>query len=113
VIVLTGTDPAFCAGLDLKELGSSSGLVSAAVATSPLPPTGSFSSGRATGSPSPAAWSWRSAATSSGERPARFADTHARVGIMPAQAWRAGTFDTAEVARRRQAITDRGRSQES
>jgi enoyl-CoA hydratase len=205
VIVLTGTDPAFCAGLDLKELGSSSGLVAAAVATSPLPPTGKLLIGAVNG-----------VAVTGGlelalncdilvaSDRARFADTHARVGIMPgwglsvllprriglgraiemsmtgnfvsaeqalawglvehvvphdslpafvaslaadaagndlvaarhllaqyrrlaqvdgvaaglaveheaAQAWQAGTFDPAEVARRRQAITDRGRSQE-
>ena len=30
VIILTGADPAFCAGLDLKELGSTAGNLTAA-----------------------------------------------------------------------------------
>ena len=34
VIILTGTDPAFCAGLDLKELGDSGGNLSSRVSPS-------------------------------------------------------------------------------
>jgi enoyl-CoA hydratase len=35
VIILTGTDPAFCAGLDLKELGDTAGNLSGLVPTAP------------------------------------------------------------------------------
>jgi len=101
VIILTGADPAFCAGIDLKSLAS--GTVADAAATPSAPST------RPT-RPSPAAGSRQEpfavtgkpliaavngAAVTGGlevvlacdfvvasER-ARFADTHARVGIMP------------------------------
>jgi enoyl-CoA hydratase len=69
VIVLTGADPAFCAGLDLKELGSSAGNLGG---------TGADGGSNASGvrgpfpqlrkSPSPAASSWPSTATSSSPR---------------------------------------------
>src|SRR5438067_8617687 len=41
VIILTGADPAFCAGLDLKELGqrTDGGTAAEAVTKTPIPPT--------------------------------------------------------------------------
>ena len=75
VIILTGADPAFCAGLDLKELGSTAGNLdrdrqpedrrtpTAREGRSPGSP--SRSSAPSTASPSPAGSSWPSTATSS------------------------------------------------
>ena len=37
VVILTGADPAFCAGLDLKELGSSGGNLAPATPTDAMP----------------------------------------------------------------------------
>lgn len=89
VIVLTGSDPAFCAGLDLRELGSSGanlrgGEVQEAKWTRPWPVTTKPVIGAVNG-----------AAVTGGfelalncdfliasER-AKFGDTHARVGILP------------------------------
>ena len=84
VMILTGADPAFCAGLDLKELGTSG--LSADPDSTPLP----FASLR-----KPLIGAINGAAVTGGfelalgcdlliasER-ARFADTHARVGVMP------------------------------
>ena len=93
VIILTGADPAFCAGLDLKELGSSGGNLrrrqrrrqrTAARPARSVPADGaSRSSARSTAPPSPAASSSRSTATSCRLGTGPFADTHARVGVMP------------------------------
>ena len=63
VIIVTGADPAFCAGLDLKELGSGGGALAESGATGgptrsdrgPLPAWRSRSSARSTAPPSPAA----------------------------------------------------------
>ena len=90
VVVLTGADPAFCAGLDLKQLGSSGDNLSVgserseSAPWSPWPQLGKPVIGAVNG-----------VAVTGGlelvincdiviasER-ARFADTHARVGVMP------------------------------
>ncbi len=84
VIVLTGADPAFCAGLDLKELGGAgSGMTTKAVGR-PFAPTrkpviGAINGVAITGG-------FELALTCdflvASER-AKFGDTHTRVGIMP------------------------------
>jgi len=84
VVVLTGTDPAFCAGLDLEELGSGGGPLGAAATAAPWPALSKLMIGAVNG-----------VAVTGGlelalhcdflvasER-AMFGDTHARVGIMP------------------------------
>ncbi|MDH4144022.1 MAG: enoyl-CoA hydratase [Acidimicrobiia bacterium] len=86
VIILTGSDPAFCAGLDLKELGSSG---------SNLGASGNRSRGPWPALRKPLIGAVNGATITGGlelalacdflvasER-ARFADTHARVGVMP------------------------------
>lgn len=92
VVILTGADPAFCAGLDLKELGAGDHDLSAtpAVTRDPAASRGPFPTiGK------PVIGAVNGAAITGGfelalncdflvasER-ARFADTHARVGIQP------------------------------
>ena len=86
VIILTGADPAFCAGLDLKELGSSGGNLagSSEAARGPFP-----------GLTKPLIGAINGVAITGGfelalncdfliasER-AKFGDTHSRVGVMP------------------------------
>jgi enoyl-CoA hydratase len=91
VIILTGADPAFCAGLDLKELGSTSGGLGGAVAE----PTGRGSRGPLPRIGTPIIGAINGVAITGGlelalgcdflvasER-AKFGDTHARVGVMP------------------------------
>lgn len=100
VVILTGADPAFCAGLDLKELGSTGGNIgasaprsqSAAGATAPDQPArrGPFPA-----MDKPVIGAINGVAITGGfelalncdfliasER-AKFGDTHARVGVMP------------------------------
>lgn len=89
VIVLTGADPAFCAGLDLRELGSSGGNLRSATEpanewNTPWPSTTKPVIGAVNG-----------AAVTGGfelalncdfliaSEKAKFGDTHARVGILP------------------------------
>lgn len=85
VIILTGSDPAFCAGLDLKELGSTGANVG--TGSEPRAPWGSLAK--------PLIGAINGVAITGGfelallcdflvasER-AAFADTHARVGVMP------------------------------
>ncbi len=105
VIVLTGADPAFCAGLDLKELGHDGGPLrpaagelpagaERAAASAERPFSGSRSSMLPTSKPVIGAVN--GVAVTGGlelalhceflvasER-ARFADTHARIGVQPA-----------------------------
>jgi enoyl-CoA hydratase len=84
VIVLTGADPAFCAGLDLTELGQPESQLSG-VASGPVLPElskpliGAINGVAVTGGLELAL---RCDFLIASER-ARFADTHARVGIMP------------------------------
>jgi enoyl-CoA hydratase len=93
VIVLTGADPAFCAGLDLKELSEPSGGRGAdarEAATGrgqwqgPLPPTEKLLIGAINGVAITGGFelALNCDFLIASER-ARFADTHARVGIMP------------------------------
>jgi len=89
VVVLTGADPAFCAGLDLKELGSSGGNLGGrstggARRRGPFPPMTKPVIGAVNG---PAVTGGFELALNcdflvASER-ARFGDTHARVGIQP------------------------------
>jgi enoyl-CoA hydratase len=87
VIILTGADPAFCAGVDLKEAGSSGGVFAHA---HELPERGLFDS------PAKPVIGAINGATATGglelaltcdfliaSENARFADTHSRVGVMP------------------------------
>jgi enoyl-CoA hydratase len=81
VVILTGTDPVFCAGLDLKELGDSSQLPDISPQWPPMtkPVIGAINGAAVTGGLEFALYCDILVAS---ER-ARFADTHARVGLLP------------------------------
>lgn len=83
-IVLTGADPAFCAGLDLAELGQPGGPLSAVATSTVIPDLTRPLIGAING---PAVTGGLELALAcdfliASER-ARFADTHARVGVLP------------------------------
>jgi enoyl-CoA hydratase len=94
VIILTGADPAFCAGVDLKELGSGAAATEGGAAADLVLPK-EHSRGPFPDLVKPVIGAINGVAVTGGfelalacdflvasER-ARFADTHARVGIMP------------------------------
>jgi enoyl-CoA hydratase len=81
VVILTGSDPVFCAGLDLKELGSSAALpdISPQWPAMAKPVIGAINGAAVTGGLELALYCDILIASEQ----ARFADTHARVGILP------------------------------
>ena len=88
VIILTGADPAFCAGLDLKELGSTAGNLSIRTAEvdehGPFPKLGKPLIGAINGVAITGGFelALNCDFLVASER-ARFGDTHTRVGVMP------------------------------
>jgi enoyl-CoA hydratase len=81
VVILTGTDPVFCAGLDLKELGGQSALPDISPRWPPMtkPVIGAINGAAVTGGLELALYCDVLVASEL----ARFADTHARVGLLP------------------------------
>ncbi|ORB86435.1 enoyl-CoA hydratase [Mycobacterium kansasii] len=81
VIILTGADPVFCAGLDLKELGGQSALpdISPRWPAMTKPVIGAINGAAVTGGLEVALYCDILIASEQ----ARFADTHARVGLLP------------------------------
>lgn len=81
VVILTGADPVFCAGLDLKELGDTTELpdISPKWPAMTKPVIGAINGAAVTGGLELALYCDILIASES----ARFADTHARVGLLP------------------------------
>lgn len=82
-VILTGTDPAFCAGMDLREMGQGAGNLSLDIAgrlwETSIPVIGAVNGAAVTGGLELAlACDFLIASDR-----VRFADTHARVGVMP------------------------------
>jgi len=81
VVILTGADPVFCAGLDLKELGNTTELpdISPKWPAMSTPVIGAINGAAVTGGLELALYCDILIASEN----ARFADTHARVGLLP------------------------------
>ncbi|TPG37404.1 enoyl-CoA hydratase [Mycolicibacterium hodleri] len=81
VVILTGADPVFCAGLDLKELGDTIELpdISPKWPAMSKPVIGAINGAAVTGGLELALYCDILIASEN----ARFADTHARVGLLP------------------------------
>src|ERR1700736_2012937 len=81
VIIVTGTDPVFCAGLDLKELGGQTALPDISPRWPPMtkPVIGAINGAAVTGGLELVLYCDIVIASEQ----ARFADTHARVGLLP------------------------------
>jgi len=95
VIILTGADPAFCAGLDLKELGSSGGNLGSSTAGGSGSPDERSARGPFPSLTKPLIGAVNGVAITGGfelalncdfliaSEHAKFGDTHSRVGVMP------------------------------